>query len=598
MSDLELIRRYEPIARFTEGEMFFPMAVDEYVKSCSLWITDSTGIEQLIVPEGELDLGLLASYGRVPHGHTVHLRFVAEPMAGIRYRVWLARKKVKFRASGRMARVPLLSRLVDSLLNLSLAVRGKVPGGTAAAADLRYRRVRRLDPRRAYYGRVVRQAGWVVLHYLFFYPMNNWRSGFSGVNDHEADWEQMFVYLYESESGVLEPRWVAYASHEFTGDDLRRRWDDPMIVKEGSHPVVFVGAGSHSGYFEQGEYLMGAAPQFLTPLRDALSSARRYWVRGLGMVEAPVADQFSVLQVPFVDYARGDGLSIGPGQQEEWSPVMIEGEEPWAHGYRGLWGLDTQDPIEGERAPAGPKYNRDGSIRLSWLRPLAWAGLDKQYPPSDVPKQIQQRVSAITHEIQDLNHLSQKRRAELRTLALEVRALEADGKFGALYDKKMRKLVSREGDLQQLQVQKSGLAEVKDALETYLKRVEGGERRPPEAHLRRSHHPEPSVGKRSRIIETWAAVSAALILLGILALLLVRPPNWPILALGFAFGIGAIEAVTRRWFIRYLMQLTLVLAIISALVLLVEFWQAALMLAIGGLALFILRENLRELASN
>ena len=34
----------------------------------------------------------------------------------------------------------------------------------------------------------------------------------------------------------------------------------------------------------------------------------------------------------------------------------------WVSGYRGLWGLYTRDPFEGEDAPAGPMYNRDKTI--------------------------------------------------------------------------------------------------------------------------------------------------------------------------------------------------------------------------------------------
>lgn len=425
MNDLELLRRYEPIARFTEGELFFPMAVDEYVKSSSLWITDPNGQESLIASEGELDLQSLPSLGSGARGHVVHLRFISKPLAGIRYRVWLARKKVKFSASARMARVPLISRLVDSFFNLSLAVRGKVPGGSAAAADLKCRRLSALDPRRAYYARVVRDGGWVVLQYLYFYAMNNWRSGFNGVNDHEADWEQALVYLYESNDGGLEPEWVAYTSHEFAGDNLRRRWDDPKLTKAGTHPVLYIGAGSHAGYFEQGEYVMGAAPQFLAPLKDRVERARRYWGKGLSMIDSSIEDELSVFQVPFVDYARGDGLCIGPGGDEQWDPVIISEKEEWVRGYQGLWGLDTHDPIEGERAPSGPKYNRDGSVRLSWLSPLGWAGLDKLYPPSDLVGQIDGRISDVEKEIHELDTAAQKTRTELRALAVEVGALES-----------------------------------------------------------------------------------------------------------------------------------------------------------------------------
>ena len=35
-SDLELLRRHEPILRFTRGELFLPMPTDGYVGACDL----------------------------------------------------------------------------------------------------------------------------------------------------------------------------------------------------------------------------------------------------------------------------------------------------------------------------------------------------------------------------------------------------------------------------------------------------------------------------------------------------------------------------------------------------------------------------------
>ena len=35
-SDLELLRRHEPILRFTDGELFFPMSTAPYVQACDL----------------------------------------------------------------------------------------------------------------------------------------------------------------------------------------------------------------------------------------------------------------------------------------------------------------------------------------------------------------------------------------------------------------------------------------------------------------------------------------------------------------------------------------------------------------------------------
>ena len=87
---------------------------------------------------------------------------------------------------------------MDAGFNASLLLRGTVPGGTAAAAQIKYAAARESDPRYVYYGRVVRRNGWIVLHYLYFYFMNDYRSTFDGANDHEADWEQVFVYLEDA----------------------------------------------------------------------------------------------------------------------------------------------------------------------------------------------------------------------------------------------------------------------------------------------------------------------------------------------------------------------------------------------------------------
>ena len=84
--------------------------------------------------------------------------------------------------------------------------------------------------------------------------------------------------------------------------------------------------------------------------------------------------------IPFIDYRRGDGPGVGPGEAKTWRPVLVDDQTPWLHDYRGLWGLDTGDPFGGERAPAGPRYERGGSVRQCWADPVGWAGLDKEAP--------------------------------------------------------------------------------------------------------------------------------------------------------------------------------------------------------------------------
>jgi len=105
-------------------------------------------------------------------------------------------------------------------------------------------------------------------------------------------------------------------------------------------------------------------------LRAVLAFLRRARRLARAQPSTPSGDGFGI---PFVDYARGDGVAIGAGHDAEWSPVLIDDATMWVWAYRGLWGLDTRDRFGGERAPAGPRYERDGSVRSSWANPLGWA---------------------------------------------------------------------------------------------------------------------------------------------------------------------------------------------------------------------------------
>ena len=598
MNDLELLRKYEPIACYTKGEAFFPTAVEEYVKECSLWLTDLQGHDQMLVPEGQLDEDRLVEFGEISKSHTLHLRFVEQPLEGLDYQRWMRDpSRDRFVAPGRLARVPLVFRLADSLFDLSFFVRGQVPGGKAAATELKYREMNSRDPRRVYYGRVVRSGGWIALQYLFFFAMNNWRSGFYGVNDHEADWEQVFVFLAEAGPEEPEPQWVAYASHDFKGDDLRRRWDDPLLVREGNHPVIFAGAGSHASYFEQGEYLMGAEPEFLQPFKGVSGGLRKFWYDTLrmGVGGDPRQSDRAMISVPFIDYARGDGYRIGPGQKEDWSPEIISDQVGWVDKYRGLWGLDTHDPLGGERAPAGPKYNRDGSVRQSWYDPVGWAGLDKIYPPGELASEIQERLVSVQAEIEEVSNEIETQRDELRKQALDVEALRVTEYFDALRVKKEDELKIVQKNLQDLQLLKTEMSETRHALDSYVNRVKRGDIGSPTAHLRTVHHPEPPLSPEHRVVEIWAAISGALILLVIFLVLILQPGHWLVWLIGLGIVMGAVENLVRRNLANYLLTIIIILAGIAAIILLVEFWEWFLGLLLIGVVFFIIRGNLLEL---
>ena len=248
-----LLRRFEPVIRSTTGI------------SSTRWMSNPTcgraasgqrpGEEALcVVPGGKLSLDRLAQQPMDEAGAVHFLKFTdtedlrSEPRGG---RLQLFRRRAKdrkestrvFRAGrGRLARVGYFSRFVDALYSIALLARGRVQGiGRGGFGGLRAHNGRERTiplPRSVVARRLDRPAAWL------FYPFNDWRSGFFGANDHEADWEKVMVYLSESESGGLRPEWVAYAAHNYTGTTSVAAGTTRRSRRVGEHPVIYVGAGS------------------------------------------------------------------------------------------------------------------------------------------------------------------------------------------------------------------------------------------------------------------------------------------------------------------------------------------------------------------
>ena len=69
--------------------------------------------------------------------------------------------------------------------------------------------------------------------------------------------------------------------------------------------------------------------------------------------------------------------------------------QPWVRGYSGLWGMSVEDPFEGEDAPAGPMFNRNRSVRMSWSDPISFAELDVEPPPSMTKALLRESTEAL-----------------------------------------------------------------------------------------------------------------------------------------------------------------------------------------------------------
>ena len=574
--DLSLLRRFEPIVRFTEGEFFLPASVDDYVRCCELLEHGADRQRVVVAPKGSLTIEQLVEFG-ADHPRPGHyLRFVDTPFTRIEVAKWRVRSdRPRFHDASRLARVGVFSRGLDALNRASLIFRGRNTSGTQAAAETLYRTQMQPD-RHPYYARVVRDSGYTVLQYWFFYAFNDWRSRVFGVNDHEADWEQVTIYLAGPHDD-LRPVWLVSSAHDEVGDDLRRRWDDPDLTLEGEHPVIFAGLGSHSGAYLAGEYLTTHdIPAFARLLRFTRRISRFFfpWTRDV---------EHSGLSIPYIDYARGDGVAIGPGQHREWEPVVIDETTPWVVQYRGLWGNDTRDPLGGERGPAGPRYERSTMVRGSWGDPVGWAGLRKVAPDTAAAADaLRTRLGELDTEVEQLN-------ARIEQHQTAQRATVAGGENVNPPDE--AELVALGAERVALRDQQLLLAERLD--------------RPPAAvgphdHLRHRRVPLPTeTTSRRRVLAIWSAVSTSVVL--VVLMFIVLSPGWKAdsIAVETVIVLFALEALARKQLVRFALLVVAALVVAALAVALggalIADWQLVIALLLGLAAAALLFLNVREL---
>jgi hypothetical protein len=527
-----LLRRFEPVIRYTRGELFLPAAIESYISGCQLVVAGPDGHE-VVAPRGSLTPDKLAEVGRLRAGQRLSLERVEGPLDRAAYRAWRHRPdRPRFKPVSRFAAVGLLARLVDAGLRLTLLLRGRIPGGFTAAAQQADAATPAGDSC-PYYGHVTDDAGYVVVQYWYFYAMNDWRSSFGGINDHEADWEQVTIFLTTDDSdGELHPAWVAFSAHDEVGDDLRRRRDDPDIEWVGEHPVVYAGAGSHSGAYLPGEYVVTAA----LPVPNWVTNLKQFWNR---IMPWRGEDASSGFGIPYIDYRRGDGVAVGQGGNRTWDAVVIDDTIPWVRDYRGLWGLDTRDPLGGERAPAGPRFERSGAVRQSWRQPVAWAGLDGQPPTAAMARAASlDELQRLRGELVDVEAQVAERRRRLRVANSAAHVRSREPRRGR---PPMRELESSVTDLRGRQAHLAGLIEDLEAA------LDGPPHTPPvHAHLHHRAVPiDRSVGQYGRAVRVWSAASAS-ILLVVLGVMLMRDGITTATALLLAGLMIVIEAILRR----------------------------------------------------
>lgn len=172
------------------------------------------------------------------------------------------------------------------------------------------------------YARVTKTTQNFIVQYWFFYAFNPGQ-----VNQHESDWEMIEIVLDLSEN----PVYATYSQH-FSGE--RASWNNVERINE-THPIVYVGLGSHANYY-------------------------RLYQGKIGLESDILGNAFTLKPNNFNIILLGElGTGNHPSQQS------------WLD-FGGRWG-DWKELADISRGEAGPRGPGHGENEDKWLNPVTWA---------------------------------------------------------------------------------------------------------------------------------------------------------------------------------------------------------------------------------
>jgi hypothetical protein len=287
---------------------------------------------------------------------------------------------------------------------------------------------------------------------------------------------------------------------------------------------------------------------------------------------------------------------VGPGQDAAWSPILVGDDDPWVDRYRGLWGLDTGDRLAGERAPAGPKYTRTGTVRQSWNDPLGFVGLAAVPTPANVRRMLEDRVEALRAERSAAESEAETLAAALPAIEVEVEALSEVSGVEAYRGRRVAELREGEARLAALRASTAELRAAVAASEDWLERPDEGWRGDPRAHLTHAAEPEaPGVAHGRGFAEGWAALSVGTLLVALALILWFHLLPVPLTLVVLVIGYLAIESFAQRRVEILLLRVTIALAAVAAGLLAWTYLRELVLAGLFALGVFILFDNLREL---
>ena len=254
----------------------------------------------------------------------------------------------------------------------------------------------------------------------------------------------------------------------------------------------------------------------------------------------------------------------------------------------------NDDPFGGERAPAGPRYERNGTIRPSWADPVGWAGLDKvPATAAEYDRAVDARLTALQQQREALTAELAAQEAVLQQLSATTTALPpmvaADRRGGI-------------GAVRQLREQEAALSDLRAARRAVVIEQEhlSRARQAPQpltgvhAHLRRRALPDVDPDRPPGLLLlfwTEVSLSALLALLGSALAF----GNTSLIRVGVSavLIVMTVEAILRRRLVAFLLGLCVLASITGIVFLLITSLRAAIGVLLLLAALVLLIANLR-----
>jgi ABC-type multidrug transport system fused ATPase/permease subunit len=225
---------------------------------------------------------------------------------------------------------------------------------------------------------------------------------------------------------------------------------------------------------------------------------------------------------------------------------------------------------------------------------LGWCGLDRVPPPSQALPTLEEQQCRLRKEHDDLSARIAEKTAALAGLEAEAEATRSSTALHSRHAALQQRLREAIAEVEHLKADRAANELAQESCARLAAQWRAGNWGDPRAHLRNPALPlQPATLRLSRLAAVWGGVSIGVLLVGFAVLSWFSISLVPsVVAL---IGVYAfMEALFHRSLAQLLRACVVALALLTLLVLLLQFYQAVLLVAVVLVGLLIIIDNLRE----